>query len=425
MNPQNCWFDFYKTDLYINLGMAEIRRVDYANTDYEKSIKYFKRAIKSYELSETKGIENYLFCLINISYCYRKSGFFHVKSIHLDSARFYLRKYIDLVEKSDIKDKYGKLDGAYGNLGWQLFAEGKAKEGIYEVQRSKDYLDSMYSNLLEKKALEINNSYENKLKNQRIEYLNSENEQIRKNFFLTRIILLIIFLLVVILTLAFFRFRQKNRLLKKQQQEIIQIKDQLEVLLREIHHRIKNNLQVISSFLGIQKRNPNTLDTEVILSQCQDRIQTISLMHEQLYSQKEFEYIAIKFYLKKIIKNHIDTSFEAQNIDVNDKIENHSIDFERGLSLGIILNELLVNAAKYAFVDKRKGSISIVFKKKPSGFLFEVSDNGIGFPDNFAEENSNQSGIGYQIIWAMVNNLNGAMDFKSHKGAIISISFPY
>jgi two-component sensor histidine kinase len=283
----------------------------------------------------------------------------------------------------------------------------------------------MYSNLLEKKALEINNSYENKLKNQRIEYLNSENEQIRKNFFLTRIILLIIFLLVVILTLAFFRFRQKNRLLKKQQQEIIQIKDQLEVLLREIHHRIKNNLQVISSFLGIQKRNPNTLDTEVILSQCQDRIQTISLMHEQLYSQKEFEYIAIKFYLKKIIKNHIDTSFEAQNIDVNDKIENHSIDFERGLSLGIILNELLVNAAKYAFVDKRKGSISIVFKKKPSGFLFEVSDNGIGFPDNFAEENSNQSGIGYQIIWAMVNKLNGAMDFKSYKGAIISISFPY
>lgn len=81
--------------------------------------------------------------MINISYCYRKSGFFHVKSIHLDSARFYLRKYIDLVEKSDIKDKYGKLDGAYGNLGWQLFAEGKAKEGIYEVQRSKDYLDSM------------------------------------------------------------------------------------------------------------------------------------------------------------------------------------------------------------------------------------------------------------------------------------------
>ena len=57
MNPQNCWFDFYKTDLYINLGMAEIRRVDYANTDYEKSNKYFKRAIKSYELSETKGIE--------------------------------------------------------------------------------------------------------------------------------------------------------------------------------------------------------------------------------------------------------------------------------------------------------------------------------------------------------------------------------
>ena len=425
LNKEHCEYSFLVSEFNISLGMAEIRKTDYENVDYTRAIKYFKRAIKSGSFSVHKSTENYLFCLVNLAYCYRKGGFFGLKSIHLDSARYYTEKYINLVKKVKVSSRFEKLETAYENLAWLQHTEGSPEVGMYNIQKAMDYKDSVYNELLNNKVLQITNSYENKLKNQRIEKLHSENDQIRKNYLLTQVILILAFLLVGILLFFYYRFRQKNRLLKEQKQEITEIKEQLEVLLREIHHRIKNNLQVISSFLGIQKRNPNTLDTEVILSQCQDRIQTISLMHEQLYSQKEFEYIAIKFYLKKIINNHIDTSFESQNIDVIDKIENHSIDFERGLSLGIILNELLVNAAKYAFVVKRKGSISIVFKKKPSGFLFEVSDNGIGFPDNFAEENSNQSGIGYQIIWAMVNKLNGAMDFKSHKGAIISISFPY
>lgn len=97
-----------------------------------------------------------------------------------------------------------------------------------------------------------------------------------------------------VLIAAYYRFRQKNRLLKQQQLEIGQVKDQLEVLLREIHHRIKNNLQVISSFLGIQKRKLKQIKAIEALNQSQARIQTIADMHEQLYAQKGLESIAVE-----------------------------------------------------------------------------------------------------------------------------------
>ena len=179
-------------------------------------------------------------------------------------------------------------------MGWLHFAEGRAHVGMYDIQRAMSYQDSLYNELLENRVLEITDSYENKLKNQRIENLNMENDQIQKNLFLLRIILLMVLLLVGVLIAAYYRFRQKNRLLKQQQLEIGQVKDQLEVLLREIHHRIKNNLQVISSFLGIQKRKLKQIKAIEALNQSQARIQTIADMHEQLYAQKGLESIAVE-----------------------------------------------------------------------------------------------------------------------------------
>ncbi len=294
LNKDFCEYRFLKSELNISLGMAEIRKTAYEDVDYDLAIKYFKRAIKAGDLSVERSIENYLFCLVNLAYCYRKDGFFEKKTHHLDSARFYIEEYIRLVEASEVSNKFGKLETAYENLGWLHFAEGRADVGMYDIQRAMSYQDSLYNELLDNRVLEITDSYENKLKNQRIENLNMENDQIQKNLFLLRIILLMVLLLVGVLIAAYYRFRQKNRLLKQQQLEIGQVKDQLEVLLREIHHRIKNNLQVISSFLGIQKRKLKQIKAIEALNQSQARIQTIADMHEQLYAQKGLESIAVE-----------------------------------------------------------------------------------------------------------------------------------
>ncbi len=421
VNQNSCWSGLYKAELNINLGMAEIRRTDYENTDYDQSIKYFKRAIKAYNLSEKKGFENYLFCLINLSYSYRKAGFFGVKSIHLDSARIYLRKYIDLVEKSDVDNKFGKLDAAYANLGWQLFAEGKADVGIYHVQRSRDYLDSMYMDMMDQKVLEITNSYENKLKDQEIETLNQSNSKTRRNLLLVGLVLVLSVVLLAVLVQTYRRSKKQNVLLRQQQKELTEVKNSLEVLLQEIHHRIKNNLQVISSFLGIQKRELKQQEAIAALEQSQARIQTISLLHEQLYNQKGLENVDVQPYFEKLIthiKYHILGSKKvAFTLDVQPCI----MHFEDCLSLGIIVNELVTNALKYAFENEAKNEILIRFKKEKTKFLLQVIDNGKGMPEIPA---TTGTGMGYQIISAMVEKLNGSLNIKTKKGVNVTVRFP-
>ena len=416
-----CWYNFYKAELNINLGMAEIRRLDYENTDYKKSIQYFNRAIRAYNLSENKGIENYLFCLINLSYCYRKSGFFGVKSVYLDSARIYLSKYIDLVEKSEVEGKFGKLETAYSNLGWQLHAEGKSNEGIYHVQRSRDYLDSMYSDLLEKRALEITNSFENQIKDQEINYLNESNRRSRNNLILLGSILGIFFASLVALFLISRKLIQKNKRLQQQQDEIISIKTQLEVLLFEIHHRIKNNLQVISSFLGIQKRKLKQRETVDALSQSQARLQTIAVLHEQLYEQKGLEEVAMKPYFIKLIDHLKENIYVDKEVDFQLNIRNHVLNAEQSLYLGIILNELVTNAFKYAFDNTAHKTITVNFKVSPVEYTLSVADNGKGMPKESAVQSS---GMGYQIINAMAEKLKGKIEIRSEKGTQIVVTVP-
>ena len=359
--------------------------------------------------------------MVNLSYCYRKSGFFGVKSIHLDSARIYLQDYIKLVEKSNVQEKYSKLDAAYANLGWQLFAEGNAKEGIYHVQASKNYADSMYMDLMEQKALEITNSYENKLKDSKIEALNLSNQRSNQRLFLLGVILLLCALLALVLSITYLKLRKKNKLLLEQKVEVISVKNQLETLLREIHHRIKNNLQVISSFLGIQKRELSQSDAIDALSKSQDRIQTIALLHELLYSQKDLENVAIKSYIEQLIVHCKENTITQKEIRFDVKVQNHILNFDICFSIGIIINELITNAIKHAFAQTTNNIISLAFHKTVKYYYLVVFDNGSGISKLPIKQNA---GMGTQIIKAMAQKLDGTLSITSKNGTHVSLRIP-
>jgi two-component sensor histidine kinase/tetratricopeptide (TPR) repeat protein len=420
INENSCWYSLYNTELNINLGTAEMWRVG-TKPDYNKSIKYFKRAINAYGLSPKKSVENYLFCLNGLYFSYRRAGFVGVKSIHLDSARVYLEEYIHLTEKLPVGNKYSKLEDAYANLGWQLHAEGKSNEGIYHVQRSRNYLDSMYMDLMDQRVLEITNSYENKLKDQEIETLNQSNSKTRRNLLLVGLVLVLSVILLVVLILTYKRSKQQNVLLRQQQQELTQVKNSLEVLLQEIHHRIKNNLQVISSFLGIQKRELKQQEAIAALEQSQARIQTIAVLHEQLYNQKGLENVDVQSYFETLIAHIQHNISGSKKVAFKLAVQPCVLNFEDCLSLGIIVNELVTNALKYAFENDNKNEISITFSKENTHYLLEVSDNGKGMPKNVIPKGT---GMGYQIIHAMVEKLNGRLKMISKKGVKVELRFP-
>ncbi len=223
------------------------------------------------------------------------------------------------------------------------------------------------------------------------------------------------------LIIVFIRSRKKNKILEQQQQEILSIKNQLELLLREIHHRIKNNLQVISSFLGIQKRVLSEPQASLALAQSQSRIQTISYLHEQLYEQKGLEKVAVAPYFEKLIsyiKDNIPATYE---VSISNRVENHILDFDLCLSMGIVLNELVTNALKHAFTKAAGNTIEVVFKKTTQHYLLEVSDNGKGFSKQKLQQTA---GLGHEIIDAIVKKINAELEISEKFGTTIFLKIP-
>lgn len=243
----------------------------------------------------------------------------------------------------------------------------------------------------------------------------------KKNLVLLGSILLITIVLLISLIIVFKRSRKKNKLLEQQQQELLSVKNQMELLLREIHHRIKNNLQVISSFLGIQKRALSEPQASQALAQSQSRIQNIAYLHEQLYVQKGLEKVDAASYFEKLItyiKDNIPATIETSIIF---NIEKHVLDFDLCLSMGIVLNELVTNSLKHAFTKKTGNKIEVIFKKTAMHYLLKVTDNGKGGVKPKLKESS---GLGYEIVDVIVKKINAELEISEKFGTTISLKIP-
>jgi len=208
---------------------------------------------------------------------------------------------------------------------------------------------------------------------------------------------------------------------KKQAEEKINksLKEK-ELLLKEIHHRVKNNMQLISSLFGLQIFKEKNEKSKNILQDSKNRIRAMALVHEKLYQSNDFTSVDFKDYIDYLIKEFHHT-YKKNNITVNTEIKKIYLSIEKAIPLGLILNELLTNCYKYAFPDNRKGIIKINFNKKKNTYNFILSDNGIGLPDDINLENPDT--LGLEIITSLVKQLNGHMNIDSKNGTVVNITF--
>lgn len=199
-----------------------------------------------------------------------------------------------------------------------------------------------------------------------------------------------------------------------------------EVLLKEIHHRVKNNLQIISSLLNLQADNikDNTAKEKYIESI--GRIKSMAIIHELLYRSKNLSTINIQEYLQELISFISQTYYlrSSVKIKLNVNISNQYFDINKAIPCGIIINELLSNAYKYAFSKTKKGEITInlIDHPKQKGMcLLKVSDNGIGIPKHI--NTKDPQSLGLQLINSLVFQLDGNVDIKLEKGTSFLITF--
>ena len=196
-----------------------------------------------------------------------------------------------------------------------------------------------------------------------------------------------------------------------------------EFLLKEIHHRVKNNLQIISSLLNLQADNIEDAVTKEKYTESIGRIKSMAIIHELLYRSKNLSTIEIKEYLNELVSYITNTYSVNKNITVNlkVKVEQKFIELDKAIPCGIIINELLSNAFKYAFKGKKKGIINIFFKETEQQYSLVVSDNGVGFTNSGNVKNVDT--LGLQLVNSLVGQLGGNLKTETKKGTLFHISF--
>lgn len=195
-----------------------------------------------------------------------------------------------------------------------------------------------------------------------------------------------------------------------------------QVLLEEIHHRVKNNLAIISGFLQLQAFEIDDKKTKEVLNDSQLRIQSIAIVHEMLYQSNDFVDISFETYVKRLINEVKSTlPLDHQHIDIEINTTDVMLDINQAIPCAILINELVTNSYKHAFRDKKSGNIWVNMKNEEDHIFIEVKDDGVGLPEGFSIEE--QSSIGMNIIQTLIEQLNGSLEISNSEGGCFRIQF--
>lgn len=263
--------------------------------------------------------------------------------------------------------------------------------------------------LAKEKELSLSLSRENELKQK---LLNDE----RRNKNMLWFGLAAVTILGGVIFYQFKKQQKKNQVINKQSSE-------LEVLNKEIHHRVKNNLQVISSMLDLQSQSLNDERATAIIKEGIQRVQSMAFIHQNLYQGNAVNSVNMDEYIK-MLSNHLFQTYNIRTdkIQLHTRIENLNLHTDTAIPLGMILNELISNALKYAFKGKETGEIWVTMKKNEAGLLLQVKDNGIGLQQDFNPDKTNS--FGYEIIKAFSQKMKARLQVDGSNGTDVQVLIP-
>lgn len=211
---------------------------------------------------------------------------------------------------------------------------------------------------------------------------------------------------------------------KQNEVRITQSLKEKEILLKEVHHRVKNNMQIISSILNLQSSYTSDGKILNLLRESQNRIKTMAYIHESLYQNKTFSSINFNEYLSQLINNIIHSySVSPDKMKLLINCEKTILNLDTSIPLGLIINELVTNSIKHAFPDTSKGTISINLRTQNKFVFLTVEDNGVGISPNISTEKSGT--LGLQLVYTLIDQIDGKISFERLQphGTCVNISF--
>jgi two-component sensor histidine kinase len=329
---------------------------------------------------------------------------------------------IELVESGlSIAEEYHLpeliIDGA------QTLSQWYASRGLYQKayvlnRRCNELNDSLLSGESYKQTtrLELQHEFEKRQNEAELKHL-QEKMQIKAKLTRSkqaRNYLIVIALLLIGLGSYIFRIYSRTRKAEKEKS----------ALLKEIHHRVKNNLQVISSLLNLQSGRIYDDTTRAAVAESQSRVKSMALIHQLLYQSEMFTCIDFSKYLKQLMASlHNGYCQPGKNITYTIKADPVELDIDTAIPLGLIINELATNSYKYAFSNKDNGYIEIVFSKSNDEELhFTISDDGKGFPEDFDFDNADS--LGLKLVKLLSRQIRAKLEYKVKDGVRFDLIIP-
>jgi PAS domain S-box-containing protein len=213
---------------------------------------------------------------------------------------------------------------------------------------------------------------------------------------------------------------------KLNEEQIKQSLQEKEILLKEVHHRVKNNLQVISSILNLQSHYIKDAAALETLKEIQNRIKSMALIHENLYQNKDLSQLNFGEYIANLVQNLVYTyNSSSKEVEVILEVDDIFLNLDFSIPCGLIINELISNSLKHAFTDAREGIIKVIFKKQADVVHLTIEDTGKGFDKDIDFRNTDS--LGLQLVIALVDQINGSIVQHSQekKGTVYNIEFKY
>ena len=429
----------------------------YKGTDYAKqfvngALGDCYTALGMYAVAETYYMRALKQALHNGRTSNSHNEYFQIARLYMNwhqysKASHYIKKFLslksdaaDIAKLKEVKLMQFRIDSA----------AGRYMTAIRYYQDYKQLNDSIFSEKKSKQLEELQIQYGTAQKEHSIQMLTNkqklqQSELARANFS-KRLFITGVFFLLVVLLLLYYGYRQKalkNRLLQHQQaiiskknsslQDLVNEKEKLlaekntllnekEWLLKEIHHRVKNSLQIVISLLYSQSTRLRDQEAISAFHDSQQRIHSIALMHQKLYMSNNMQFINMDDYIGELV-THLSDAFNTvgQKIGFRLQISNVMLTLSQAVPVGLILNEAITNAIKYAFPPGKQGLISICLTAVNSRCSLEISDNGSGFPEQ-CDPYSTET-LGMTLIRGLSDQLEADLKFCNADGVSISIAF--
>lgn len=337
-----------------------------------------------------------------------------------------LKQVFDYQEHKSLSQQqraYSLLSQAYEN-------SHQYQEALENFKAYKSVSDSIYSEKSIRIIAEKDAEYNMQRQRDEIEMLNNDKEVSRSQLLRSRTLLYTTIaglLLILVAAIVFFvlygKIKSKNALISKTLRE-------KELLLYEIHHRVKNNLQMISSLLNLQSKYVSDKNAFEALQKGRHRVKSMAILHKQLYSGKEITDVDMEPYLQELARNIVGQHTSGDSIpELDIRIRDVVMKVEEAIPVGLIVNELLTNALKHAFPDERAqpGRIEVKMESSPAGegWLLVVSDNGVGarLPEN--EQGVEGDSFGRRLVGLLAQKLRATVHTQNENGTRVTVGIPY